>query len=162
MTPQQAETTYSGGTTPPEESFLLLTKIKPGQADALRDAIVAAAGKLADRNGALAQVGTVHSARFAIIGEDTFLFASHFDGSWESYLDDFYTFSQEAEGFDLIWRYCEDWPGPHDREGFLNFWKSHRVMDVLTYSHFPGVTCKQIEKALHVRDDVEAVLENFQ
>ena len=48
----------------------------------------------------LNQVGTVHFARAAILDGDRFLFASHFDGSGEAYLDDFYTLTQGGSLFE--------------------------------------------------------------
>ncbi len=161
MATQQAEATPRSAT-PSTEAFLLAVKIKPGQVDALREAVAANAGNIEDPDGALAQVGTVHFVRIAILNNDTFLFASHFDGDIEAYLDDFYTVTLGGVGFDAVLRYCEDWPGPNDREGFINFWKSHRVPDLLTYAQFPGVTCKEIDKALRIRNNLEAVLEDFQ
>jgi hypothetical protein len=110
----------------------------------------------------LNQVGTVHFARAAILDGDRFLFASHFDGSGEAYLDDFYTLTQGGSLFDAVFRYCEDWPGPGDREGFMNFWNSHRVKDLGIYCSYPGVTCKEIDKSVRIRRNMEAVLEDFQ
>ncbi|MEV5173360.1 hypothetical protein AB0L10_20250 [Streptomyces flaveolus] len=161
MTAQQEDTTQGGGAPSTDEAYLLIAKIKPGQADALREALTYGATIMGNPESALSQVGTVHFARFAILDEETLLFASHFDGNAEAYLDDFYTFTQ-GESFDVVFRYCEGWPGPHDREGFMKFWKSNRVMDFIIYARFPGVTCKQIEKALRIRDNMEAVLEDFQ
>ncbi|WP_405676396.1 hypothetical protein OG239_41435 [Streptomyces sp. NBC_00868] len=161
MAAQQAEATQ-GSAAPSTTAFLLAAKIKPGQADALREAAAANANNIEDPNGSLAQVGTVHFWRIAILNDDTFLFASHFDGDIEPYLDDFYTVTLGGLGFDAVLRYCEGWPGPNDREGFIEFWKSHRVPDLLTYAYYPGVTCKEIEKALRIRTNMEAVLEDFQ
>ena len=54
------------------------------------------------------QVGTVHFARAGIIDGDRFLFASHFDGDGQAYLDDFFTLCGNGALFDLAFRYCED------------------------------------------------------
>jgi hypothetical protein len=70
--------------------------------------------------------------------------------------------TDRAQGFDAVLRYCEDWPGPNDREGFFDFWKSHQVPEILLGSVYPGVTVKEIQKALRIRRNVEAVLEDFQ
>ena len=44
----------------------------------------------------------------------------------------------------------------------MNFWTSHRVEDLFLYSYYPGVTCKEIERALRVKQNMEAVLQDFQ
>ena len=90
------------------------------------------------------------------------MFTSHFDGDAEAYLDDFFSFTKGAAGFDLVLRYVEDWPGPNDRERFFDFWKSHQVPEILLGGAYPGVTVKEIQKALRVRRNLEAVLEDFQ
>ena len=147
---------------PTTNGFTLIAKIKPGQADELREAVLANAKNLGDPEGAIAQVGTVHFVRVAILPGDYFMFTSHFDGDAEAYLDDFFSFTKGAQGFDAVLRYCEDWPGPNDREGFFDFWKSHQVPEILLGSAYPGVTVKEIQKALRIRRNLEAVLEDFQ
>jgi hypothetical protein len=165
MAIQHAQET-TGGTTsmPTTDGYILIAKIKPGQVDTLRAAIAESAKIMMDPKGALAQVGTVHFARMAILNDNYFLFTSWFDGDMEAYLDDFFSFDTRSggQGFDRILRYCEDWPGPNDREGFLNFWKSHKVEDLALYSYYSGVTCKEIEKALRIRHNLEGVLQDFQ
>lgn len=152
--------------TPISDSWLLIVKIKPGQVDALRAEVGAELEALADPNSTLSQmfsqVGTVHYARAAIIDGDRFFFASHFDGDGQAYLDDFFTLSGNGALFDLAFRYCEDWPGPGDHEGFMNFWNSHRIKDLGVYCAYAGVTIKEIEKSVRIRRNMEAVLEDFQ
>lgn len=161
MAVQQAETPGTNESTPATDGFLLIAKIKPGEVDALRAAVRTAAGRLSDNAGPLSQIGTVHFARLAIVG-DYLVFSSHFDGDMIAYLDDFFSFTRGGAGFDEVLRYCEGWPGPNDRDGFVNFWTSHRVDDLFLYSYYPGVTCKEIEKALRVKQNMEAVLQDFQ
>jgi hypothetical protein len=162
MATQEAQTTGADTSKPAHPSgTLLLTKIKPGQADALRATLAQAKQGLTDPSSGLAQVGTVHFARMAIIDDQYLLFASHFDGDFDDYLDDFFSFNG-GKNFDVVWRYTEDWPGPGDREKFKDFWKSHEVPDLVMYSYYPGVTCKEIEKAVRIRRNMEAVLEDFQ
>jgi hypothetical protein len=98
----------------------------------------------------------------AILDDKYLLFTSWFDGDADTYLDDFFSFPGTGPGFDRVLRHCEGWPGPNDREGFMNFWKSHRVKDLAQYSYYPGVTCKEITKALRIRQNMEAVLQDFQ
>jgi hypothetical protein len=166
MSTQQTETASAGTSTPTSDGWILIVQIKPGQVDELLAAVGAELEKASDPDSligqVLTQVGTVHFARAAILAGDRFMFASHFDGSGEAYLDDFYTLTQGGLVFDAVFRYCEDWPGPGDREGFMNFWNSHRVKDLGIYSAYPGVTCKEIDKSVRIRRNMEAVLEDFQ
>jgi hypothetical protein len=165
MTTQQVHRTTGAETSKPTtDGFILIARIKPGQVDAVRAAITEAAKNMMDPDGALAQLGTVHFARLAILDENHVLFTSWFDGDMEAYLDDFFSFDARTggQGFDTVLRYCEDWPGPNNREGFMNFWKSHRIKDLAQYSYYPGVTCKEIDKALRIHHNMEAVLQDFQ
>jgi hypothetical protein len=163
MATQQVHETTGGNTSmPTTNGTILIAKIKPGQVDALREALAREAKNMTDPDGSLAQVGTVHFARVAILDETYFLFASHFDGDFDAYLDDFFSLTKGGSGFDAVFRYCEGWPGPNDREKFMDFWKSHKVQDLALYSYYPGVTCKEIEKALRIRHNLEAVLQDFQ
>jgi hypothetical protein len=161
-TPQAQQTTGVKKSMPTTNGVIIIAKIKPGQVDALRAAVAENLKALTDPEGALAQVGTVHFARAAILDDNRFLFASHFDGDIDAYLDDFFSFSKGGMGFDAVLRYCEGWPGANDREGFMDFWKSHKVDELFQYSYYPGVTNKEIEKALRIRHNMEAVLQDFQ
>ena len=160
MTTQQVQTTDGTPLLSTTEGFVLLAKFKPGQADAFRAAIKEMAAH-PEALGTLERIGTVHFARFAIIEDTYLLFTSWFDGSVEDYLDDFYADSA-GENFDRWLRYCEGWPGPHDRQAFVDFWMSHQVQDLGRVSSYPGVTVKEIQRALRVRKNLEAVLEDFQ
>lgn len=164
MATQQTKTTGVKTSMPTTDGYILIAKIKSGQVDAVRAAIAESAKTMMDPEGALAQLGTVHFARIALLDDNHILFTSWFDGDMEAYLDDFFSFDTRSGGmgFDRILRYCEGWPGPNDREGFMNFWKSHKVKDLAQYSYYPGVTCKEIEKALRIRHNLEAVLQDFQ
>ena len=161
MTTQQVQTTDNKTSPPTTNGFILLAKIKPGQADTLRATLKAldAAGAVA--SAAFQRIGTLHFARFAIIEDAYLLFTSHFDGDAGDYLDDFYADSA-GENFDKWLRYCEGWPGPHDQQAFVDFWMSHQVQDLGRVSSYPGVTVKEIQQALRVRNNLQAVLEDFQ
>ena len=163
MTSQTVEEPQVEAPSPPTwDAYLLITKIKPGKKDALLAAVADQGHKLMDPTGALNSVGTVHFARVALLDDETFLFASVFDGDWESYLDDFFSFTNAGAGFDAVFRYCEGWPGPNDHDGFINFWTTNRVRELALYSNYPGVTAKQIHKAVRIQRNLEAVLEDFQ
>ena len=62
-------------------------------------------------------MGTVHDMRFVILENDTkLLFASAYDGDWESYITAFATKIPDA--MDALFSVVEGWPGIHsEREG---------------------------------------------
>src|SRR6185312_13184764 len=70
--------------------FTVMVKVKPGRADALRKALTEFQTNDAQGRKAQREIGTVHSARTVIFDDDTrVMFASVFDGSWDTYIDDF-------------------------------------------------------------------------
>ena len=57
-------------------------------------------------------VGTLHDMRFVFLDNDTkFLFATAYDGEWDSYIDDFAT--KMPDDMDIIFSAFEGWPGIH-------------------------------------------------
>lgn len=96
--------------------FTVFTKIKPGEADALREDLATLADAADDErvHAAVRQIGTLHDARHVIFDNDTrFMFASVFDGSWDTYIDDF---AQTVVGarFDKVFSHSEGFPGVSD------------------------------------------------
>ena len=142
--------------------FLVMAKIKPGQADALRktlagirnDFMTGTAGR-----EALKDIGTLHDARHVIFDNDTrFLFASVFDGSWDTYIDDFAT-TKIAENFELVFSHTEGFPGitdPKVKEWFV----AHQVPALVFVSSYPELTTKQILKDQRVNEAFQAVLDS--
>jgi len=161
MATDVAGTTSTGtsSATPEVNGILWLVKILPGHVDALREMMKSSPEALTSPTSNLARTEKVHFARFAIIGE-YLLFGSYFDGTTLDYLDDFYMLHQ-AEDFDAWQKHLEGWPGPHNREAFVNWWTSHQIEEI-RYSAYPGVTVKGVHKALRIQRNLEAVLEDFQ
>ncbi|MCX7283430.1 MAG: Dyp-type peroxidase [Novosphingobium sp.] len=61
------------------------------------------------RRGFLATVGTIHAARWVVVpGTRQLLFLSNYDGSWESYLEDFIT--KASEGVSAVWSNAQGFP----------------------------------------------------
>jgi len=56
------------------------------------------------------RVGTLHNMRFVFLENDTkFLFATAYDGDWDSYIEDFAT--KIPDEMDIIFSAFESWPG---------------------------------------------------
>jgi hypothetical protein len=142
--------------------FLVMVNIKPGQADALRKTLAGIRNDFmtgtASRD-ALQDIGTLHDARYVIFDNDTrFLFASVFDGSWDTYIDDFAT-TQIAKNFELVFSHTEGFPGisdPNVKEWFV----AHQVPALIFVSSYPELTTKQIWKDQRVNEAFQAVLDS--
>jgi hypothetical protein len=140
--------------------FTVFTKIKPGHADALREDLAAMADTAADENvhAAVRQIGTLHDARHVIFDNDTrFMFASVFDGSWDTYIDDF---AQTVVGarFDKVFSHSEGFPGVTD-PGAKDWFVAHQEPAGVFVSAYPDLTVQQIYKDHRVEEAFEAVLD---
>jgi deferrochelatase/peroxidase EfeB len=61
------------------------------------------------RKGFLATIGTIHAARWVVLpGTRQLVFFSNYDGSWESYLEDFIT--KASDGVTAVWSNAEGFP----------------------------------------------------
>ncbi|MFI2761224.1 hypothetical protein ACH5A3_20495 [Streptomyces echinatus] len=140
--------------------FTVFTRIKPGEGDALRKDLAALsdAGDDARVHAAVRQIGTLHDARHVIFDDDTrFMFASVFDGSWDSYIDDF---AQTVVGarFDKVFSHSEGFPGvtdPHVKDWFV----AHQAPAEVFLSAYPDLTVQQIWKDQRVDDAFQEVLD---
>jgi hypothetical protein len=144
--------------------FLVMVKIKPGQADSLRQTIAGLSNEFmtgTEGRDAVVDIGTLHDARYAIFDDDTrLLFASVFDGSWDTYIDDFAT-TQIAKNFELVFSHAEGFPGiAAPREQLKEWFVAHQVPARLFVSSYPELTTKQILKDRRVNEAFQAVLDS--
>ena len=95
-------------------------------------------------------VGTVHDMRFVILDNDTkLLFATAYDGDWDSYITDFATKIPDA--MDHLFSVVEGWPGIHSST-VKDFIASYQVPATGWYVAYPNETVASIRAALKVRD----------
>ncbi|HEY6423689.1 MAG TPA: hypothetical protein VIY28_10680 [Pseudonocardiaceae bacterium] len=138
--------------------FAVVTTIKPGHADKLRTVLANITSASKANRSALQQIGTLHDARHVIFDDDTrFMFASVFDGSWDTYIDDFAT-TVIGDNFDKVFAHSEGFPGvadPNVKEWFV----AHQVPALGFISSYPDLTVKQIWKDQRVNDAFQAVLD---
>lgn len=140
--------------------FTVFTKIKPGHADALREDLAALASGSADAEArkALRQIGTLHDARHVIFDNDTrFMFASVFDGSWDTYIDDFGK-TVVGSRFDRIFSHTEGFPGVSD-PGVKDWFVAHQEPAGGFVSSYPELTVQQIWKDQRVDEAFQEVLD---
>jgi hypothetical protein len=137
--------------------FTVFCKIKPGRADALRELLAAAEAKL-DR-GPQREIGTLHDTRSVIFDNDTrYMFNSRFDGSWDTYIDDFAT-TTVGDMFDRLFSHTEGFPGmkdPNVKEWFV----SQQLPALHFTTSYPDLTVQQIWKDQRVNEAFQAVLDS--
>ena len=103
-------------------------------------------------------LGTVHEARFVIFDNDTrLLFASTFDGDWDSYIDDFASFIP-----DVLDRRFEDVEGyPGIRSPDIKDWvEKHQVSAIDFYRAYPDASAQDVLKALKIKGALDVLLDS--
>ncbi|WP_226016141.1 hypothetical protein [Novosphingobium sp. FKTRR1] len=105
------------------------------------------------RPGFLSSIGTIHAARWVVLpGTRQLVFLSNFDGSWESYLEDF--IKKASEGVSAVWSNAIGFPatrllfmgGAADGDRMKRFARNSMQPTAFWYSAYPGLTCGAIRK----------------
>jgi Dyp-type peroxidase family len=108
--------------------------------------------------GRLGSIGSIHFAHWSIIDDGrNLLFCSNFDGSWESYLDDF--IEKAARGLTAVWSNTVGFPrarwvmfdGATDGPRFKAWARSTQFPLGFWYSAYPGLTTGAIDDASALR-----------
>ena len=124
----------------------VIVPLKAGKAGAPRLREILAGGTFSGADA----VGTVHDMRFVILDNDTkLLFATTFDGDWDSYITDFATKIPDA--MDFFFSVVEGWPGIRS-SSVKDFIASYQVAATGWYVAYPNETVASIRGALKVRD----------
>ncbi|MCX4613099.1 MULTISPECIES: hypothetical protein [Streptomyces] len=140
--------------------FTIFAEIKPGHADALRKDLATLSGGKDDERAraALHEIGTLHEGRHVIFDNDTrFMFCSSFDGSWDTYIDDFAK-TVMGDRFSTIFAHCEGFPGIHD-PGVKDWFVARQEPAGLFITSCPDLTMQQIWKDQRVDEAFEEVLD---
>jgi hypothetical protein len=115
--------------------------------------------------GRLGRVRTIHFARWVLIGGTERLgFFSNYDGSNESYMDDFINklgfglnlFASNGIGYPRT-----DWllmGGSADERRFKEFQRRHTVLTQVWYKAYPGLTAVDLERNTRIRRGLESSL----
>jgi hypothetical protein len=143
----------------PTSEFTLFFHVQPGHEREIREAITALQNSPGYRPGDYeVPIAVIHEARFVLFDEDTrLLFATSFDGSWDSYMVDFA--SNPLQLFDAIFRHVEGYEGLPDLEAVQNFILSAQ-QTAAGYARNYGRTVKEIRKAQRVNDAFQQVLDD--
>jgi hypothetical protein len=112
--------------------------------------------------GFLARVGTIHFARWTFLdGKRRLLFASNYDGSLESYMDDF--INKVAFGLNVVFTNGVGYPrtrwlildGAKDEQKFKYFIRRHELPTEVWYNAHPGLTAVELERNGLIRAGLE-------
>ncbi len=159
-------TTAGGGFGPgvtvgPTSEFSLFFRVKPGEGAALRAALVALMDTPGYRPGDYGMaVSTIHEARFVLFDDDTRLaFITSFDGSWEAYMEDFFTSGPTLELFDAAFRHMEGYDGLPDIAALKAFILDAEERAAAYARNYPG-TVKEIRHAQRVNAAFQKVLDH--
>ncbi len=112
--------------------------------------------------GRLARVGTIHFARWVFLdGHRRLLFASNYDGSLDSYMDDF--INKVAFGLNLVFSNGVGWPrtawlllgGAQREQEFKNYLRRHQVPTQVWYKAYPGLTAANLATNTLIREGLQ-------
>ncbi len=126
-----------------QNQLTLVTVIDPAKVDRVR-AVMAAIDSFAARlspPGSLIGISTIHFVRWMIIDNGRrLMMVSDYDGSWESYIDEFA--EMILSGLDAIWETSFGYPpdGARDLPAFKQFLRNHQVPSEVFFSAYPGET----------------------
>jgi hypothetical protein len=139
--------------------FSLFFDVKPGHGPALREALRELQNSPGYRPGDYElPIAVIHEARFVPFDDDTrLLFATSFDGTWDSYMLDFA--SKPLKLFDAIFQHVVGYEGLPDLEAVKNFILSAQVT-AGGYSRNYSGTVKEIRKAARVNKAFQQVLDD--
>src|SRR5215813_13755578 len=100
-------------------------------------------------------VGTLHDMRFVLLDNDTkLLFATAYDGDWDSYIDDFAT--KILNSMDILFCNIKGWPGIH-APNIKEWLVKHQVTADAWYVASPNLTVAETKRL----EKVGAALEEF-
>ena len=112
--------------------------------------------------GYLTRVNTIHFARWVFLdNKQRLFFASNYDGSLESYMDDF--INKVAWGLNLVFSNGVGYPrtnwlildGAKDEQKFKRYIRRHELPTEVWYSAHPGITAFDMERNSRIREGVE-------
>jgi len=112
--------------------------------------------------GRLARVGTIHFARWVFLdGKRRLFFASNYDGSLESYMDDF--INKVAFGLNLVFSNGIGYPrtdwlivgGARREQDFKAFLRRHQLPTDVWYKAYPGLSTLDLARNGRLREGYE-------
>jgi hypothetical protein len=114
-------------------------------------------------HGGLARVRTIHFARWVFLdGKKRVVFMSNYDGSLESYMDDF--INKVGFGLNVAFSGGVGYPttnwlvldGCGDERKFKEYLRRHQLPTQVWYKAYPGLTAVDLERNGRVRKGIES------
>jgi hypothetical protein len=119
--------------------------------------------------GRLARVHTIHAARWVFLdGGRRVFFGSNYDGSLESYMDDF--INKVAFGLNLVFSNGVGYPtarwlvldGARNEQRFKSYLRRHQLATEVWYNGHAGLTAHQLERNARLRRGLESTAPSSQ
>ena len=134
----------------------IIVPLVPGGAKRLKTFLRSLGGNLSP--GA-SKVGTLHDMRFVFFDNDTrLLFATSFDGDWDTYIDDFIALIPDY--LDLMDSAWEGWPGIRN-PGAKDYLIKHQITAEGWFVAEPDLTLAQVQRQKHVSAAVDELLDKL-
>jgi hypothetical protein len=115
------------------------------------------------RRGRLGRIRSIHFARWVLLdGMERGVFFSNYDGTVESYMDDF--INKAGFGLNAIFSNAIGYPrtnwlvrdGCADEQKYKNFLRRHTLPAQVWYKAYPGLTAIDLERNRRIREGLEA------
>lgn len=112
--------------------------------------------------GHLARISTIHAARWVFLNQKRRLvFASNYDGSLDSYMDDF--INKVAWGLNLVFSNGVSYPttnwlvlgGAKDEQKYKSVLRRHQLPTNVWYNAYPGLTVFDLKRNTLIRQGIE-------
>jgi hypothetical protein len=134
----------------------IIVPLAPGGAQRLRAFLRVLRGNLSQGAD---KVGTLHTMRFVFFDNDTrLLFATAYDGDWDTYIDDFVT--KIPDYLDIIDSAWDGWPGIRS-PGAKDYLAAHQITADGWYVAYPDMTVAEILRAQRISKAVDELLDKI-
>ena len=117
------------------------------------------------RPGRLGRIRSIHFARWVFVaGRERMIFCSNYDGSVESYMDDFINktgFGLNASFSNGIGYPRTNWlvrDGCIDERNYKEYLRRHTLVTQVWYKAYPGLTAADLERNTRIRQGLEKTL----
>lgn len=139
--------------------FTIFFHVKPGHGQQIRE-IFQQPGYEERRQEVEARIGTLRDNRWVLFDDDTrLLFATNFDGDWDTYIEDFAADEVIGSMFDTVLQHTDDgWPGiaaPDIKDWIV----AHQATACSYLNSFADATANDIRKALRVQEAFQRLLD---
>jgi hypothetical protein len=112
-------------------------------------------------HGVLGTIPTIHFAHWSVVNDGRrLIFVSNFDGSWDSYLDDFTL--KAAAGLTLAWAHGKGLPtstfmflgGAAEGPAFIDWARRSMVPSLVWYNAYPQLSIRNINRNSALRQAI--------